>query len=119
MDNKKNVLIVEDNKYIKDMYSAWLKNYWIDFTIANTLEEAERIISNSIHSFGIISFDWRLPDGMTWELVKNTRKRFTWIMISATSDPSIRQQHYEWWCDFIVPEKRELPKKILSIIWSI
>lgn len=117
MENgRKNVLIIEDDNDTNNMYKSWLNNFWTNFTIVGTLQWAREAIDNQLNLFDIISFDWRLPDGATWDLVRETRSKFGWIMISATSDPDIRKEHCKWWCDYVINNKNELPKKILSII---
>ena len=57
----KNVLIVDDEADVRDLFARVLNDSGYSVDVAGTVAEATKLLSK--YQYGVVVADWRLPDG--------------------------------------------------------
>lgn len=86
MENKKSILIVEDDKYILNFISMSLKKEGYAYCVAKTVEEAKSLFYANHPDLMIL--DLGLPDGDGTEVIRSVREisRVPVIVVSARQE---------------------------------
>lgn len=121
MEQLKNVLIIEDEKRLRDRYQQEL--VWkVNVVFAWNLKTAEEMVRTRV--WDIISFDLFLiyeEDNSDWhdtiDLITETKASwFNWHMIAASNEEANRKEQMKAWCTVMVEDKKKLVDLILSLI---
>jgi hypothetical protein len=59
--SEKDVLIVDDEVDVREVFAGILKAKGYNVDLADTVAEAKRLLA--AHHYGMVLVDWRLPDG--------------------------------------------------------
>ncbi len=86
------VLIVDDEKNIREILSIILSEFGFDIEEAGTFEEAKNLIENNYYDFAL--FDLKLPDGTGIDLLrlikeKNPKAEVVMMTAFASSDTAV------------------------------
>lgn len=115
--NKKPVLIVEDNRVNRELFSFQLRHYGVTTRHAANGKEAVEMILAEPDSFSMILMDLQMPvmDGITaTQLIRqneaNTDRHITIVALTANESPGIENQCIEAGMDDFVNKPSTLEK---------
>ena len=118
---KKNVVLVEDDSFIIQMYLAKLEEIEVEVSAFSNPLEAQKFLEASDIYFELFLFDLLLPDITGYELLewcKNTPKIKdvpVVIMSNLSSQKDINEAYEKGAVDFIV-KSNYTPSEVLKVI---
>lgn len=115
---KKKILIVEDDKKISSLIKAYLENADFIVKIANTIDEALKLLNSE--NFSLVILDLMLPDGYGESLMEDFKQlNIPVIMVTAKSSEEERLAGFSLGADdYIVKpfSPRELVARVRAVL---
>ncbi len=111
-----NILLVEDDPNLGQTLLQYLNSIGMKTKLATTVKEAKNLFESN--NFQIVLMDVGLPDGNGIDLAKdlrNKRKDFVLLFLSALNDPSLRVEGLEIGAEDFINKPFELKELILRL----
>jgi CheY-like chemotaxis protein len=109
------VLIVEDDPAIQQIYEKVLEGS-MELLQATDLEMARKMLLENGSTLDAVVVDGHMPGQTTVEFIREVKEVFGGPIISASSDPGIRELQKAVGCSHDVTDKRDLPDKLRQVL---